>query len=227
MKDLVRIKSLSKGLVIQLNEEAPFENLLAEVVRKFKEGKSFFGKASVAISFAGRELTDPEQIQMIDAIQYNCDLTVVCVVDKDEETDKLFLRAMQHTERQTIGATSVEDTIQVFRGALSDGEKLDTPSSIIILGDVCSGCSISSEKNILVMGTLYGEAHAGVGNSKDACFVAAMEMAPEALSIGDFIYSIPKKSLWGKKKNNQPLVAKVLNDKIELQQFTNELLSSF
>ena len=230
MKDLVRIKSLSKGLAIQLNQEAEFDDILNEVVKKFTEGKAFFGKACVAISFTGRVLSDSQQIQLIDAIQYNCDLTVICVVDHDEEQDKIFLRAMQQTERRRLSETAMEDEIQVFRGSLRGGEKLETPSSIIVLGDVEGGCSVTSEGNILIVGALYGSAHAGAGSvakEGESNYVAALEMTPEALSIGDFKYNIPRKSIWGKKKTPQALVAKLQKDKIVVQELTNDILDSF
>ena len=60
MKDKVRIKSFSKGLTIQLDDQIPFDDLLKEVAAKFSEGRNFFGKETVALAFSGRKLTDEE-----------------------------------------------------------------------------------------------------------------------------------------------------------------------
>lgn len=227
MKENVRIKSFQKGLILQLGEEPSFDEILAEATKKFSEGRAFFGDAAVAVTFQGRELSRSEELQLVDAIQQNCDLKVICVVAKDEEQNKLFVKAVQYTERQRIADTVLGEDVQVFRGDLTEGEKLDTPSSIIILGDVRSGCSVVSAKNIMIVGSLYGEAHAGYGENGEGNFVIALEMTPEALTIGDFKYISPKKTMWGKKKKEQMLVAKLQEDKVQIQEFTKELLSAF
>lgn len=227
MKENVRIKSFQKGLILQLGEEADFDEILAEAAKKFSEGRAFFGDAAVAVTFQGRELSRSEELQLVDAIQQNCDLKVICLVARDEEQNKLFVKAVQYTERQRIADTVLGEDVQVFRGDLTEGEKLDTPSSIIILGDVHSGCSVVSAKNILILGSLYGEAHAGYGESGGDNFVIALEMTPEVLTIGDFKYIPPKKTMWGKKKKEQMLVAKLQKDKVQIQEFTKELLSVF
>lgn len=227
MKENLRIKSFPNGLTLQLGQEGTFEDICAEASRKFSEGRAFFGNAAVAVTFQGRELSRTEEMRLVDAIQSNCDLRVVCVVSRDEEQNKLFVKAVQFTERQRIADAVLGEDVQVFRGDLKEGEKLDTPSSIIILGDVKSGCRVVSAKNILILGSLYGEAHAGFGEDGRDRFVIALEMAPEALAIGDFKYSSPKRSLFGKKKKEQLLAAKVQEDKVQIQEFTKELLSAF
>lgn len=227
MKDNVRIKSFSKGLIIRFNEEASFDDILAETAAKFRDGKSFFGNAAVAVMLQGKELSETQESQLIDAIESECELKVICLITGDEEKEKFFIKAVQFAERQKMADTALGEEIQVFRGDLTEGEQLDTPSSIILLGDVGSGCSISSEKNIMILGALYGEAHAGVSSKQKDHFVAAMEMMPEALTVGDFKYIPPKKAIWSKKKKEQMLVASVQGKKIEIQEFTKEYLGRF
>ena len=240
MKELVRIKSFSKGLIIQLDAEASFDVILSETAEKFRDGKTFFGNACVAITFQGRVLSEPEQIEMIDVIQFNCDLKVICIVAEDDEKDKVFVKAMQHTQRQQMIQTEMGQEIQIFRGSLKDGENLDTPSNIVILGNVDSGCRVFSEKSILIFGGLYGEAHAGYGTKDVSQVVIALEMAPEALSIGDFTYIPPQKAKWGKNKERQSareiqtlkktaraIAAKVQDDMVVLTEYTEEYLSAF
>ncbi len=227
MKENVRIKSFPNGLILQLCEEVSFSDILRETAQKFSDGRAFFGNAAVAVTFQGRALSRSEELHLVDVIQDNCDLRVVCVVAKDEAQNKLFVKAVQYTERQRIADTVLGEDIQVFRGDLTGGEKLDTPSSIIILGDVHSGCSVHSAKNILILGSLYGEAYAGLGEDGRDRFVIALEMTPENLIIGDFKYNAPKKAIWGKRKKEQLLVASIQEDKIQIQEFTKELLSVF
>ena len=104
MKEKVRIKSFSKGLVLQLDDQASFDELLSETAAKFLESKTFFGKETVAITFSGRKLSPDEEFQMIDAIQFNCDLKIPCIVEKNDEQDKVFMKAIRQAEiREMIG----------------------------------------------------------------------------------------------------------------------------
>ena len=226
MKDKVRIKSFSKGLIVQMDDQLSVEELLAEISVKFEEARGFFGRETVALSFSGRKLSEEEELQVMDTIQEHCDLKILCIVEKDEEREKTFVKAMSLVEFRKMIELDLEHEIQVFHGSLRDGEELETPNSIVIFGDVESGCSISSEKNILILGTLYGNAHAGTTGDKKA-IVAALEMAPQALAIGDFKYEPPKKSKWGKKKKEVALVAKVLGDSVITEELTKEHLKDF
>lgn len=227
MRDNVRIKSFSKGLTIRFNEEASFEDILTETAAKFRDGRSFFGDAAVAVMFQGKELSETQESQIIDTIESECELKVVCLITGDQEKEKFFIKAVQFAERQKMAETAIGEEIQVFRGDLTEGEQLDTPSSVILLGDVESGCKITSEENIIILGALYGEACAGFSSKQKDHFVAAMEMMPEALTIGDFKYIPPKKAIWSKKKKEQMLVASVQGKKIEIQEFTKEYLGRF
>jgi len=238
MGEIVRIKSFSKGLNIQLDDAVSFDEILSTAARKFREGKQFFGNSYTVVSFTGRKLSDLEEMQLIDAIRYNCDLKIICTICEDERQDQLFMKAMaeiptdikkEESSEETYPETYEEmyDDVQVFRGDLSDGEKLDTTRSIIILGDVYGGCSITSEKNILILGTLYGTARAGSAGDNHA-FIIAMEMAPEELSIGDFTYDMSRKKQWTKKKKEGTMVAaRIQEDTIILDEYTKEFLNDF
>ena len=227
MKEKVRIKSFSKGLTLILDDQMPFDDLVREVAAKFVEGKNFFGNETVALSFSGRKLTEEEEIRLMDVIEYNCYLKIRCIVEKDEDRDKMIMKMLRIAEIRKLFEVDAEQEVQVFRGSLQDGEEIDTPTDIVIFGDVENGCSIRSEKSILILGSLYGKAFAGMDpkNGKN-CVVAALEMAPEALAIGDFKYEPPKKTKWGKKKQFAQ-VASVREDAIVMEELTKEHLKAF
>ncbi|MBP5282439.1 MAG: septum site-determining protein MinC [Lachnospiraceae bacterium] len=227
MKEKVRIKSFPKGLNLILDDQIPFDDLIKEVAEKFATGKNFFGDETVALSFSGRKLTEEEQIRLMEVIEVNCFLKILCIVEKDEEKEKLFVKCLRIAEARKLFDIDADQEVQVFRGSLQDGEDVDTPTDIVIFGDVQAGCSIVSEKSILVLGGLYGTAKAGK-DSKDAKYiVAAMEMAPEELCIGELKYEPPKKSKWGLKKKDVPMVAKIQGDAIVLEEMTKEHLKDF
>lgn len=222
MKNAVIIKSLPSGIVLHLDSELAFEQLLSEIAVKFKQSSSFFKDATMALSFKGRKLTEEEERQILEVISENSDVRIACLIGEDEETERQFVKALSQSgflEENSIGSEG-----QFYRGTLKNGQMLETEASIVILGDVYPGSAIVSAKNIIVLGGLYGEAYAG-GNGDARHYVAALEMSPEKLKIGDFKYTSKEKvSKWSIKPKVQPKIAYVKNDKIVMDSLTKELL---
>lgn len=228
MKEMVRIKSFAKGLVLQMDDKIPFDELLSIVAEKFAESKNFFGKETVAISFHGRKLSDEEEIQLLECIEYNCYLKIRCIVEKDPAKERLFVKAMDLAEVRKLISTEMEQEVEVVRRSLTNGEELVTQSSVVIFGDVEAGCTVTSERNICVLGGLYGKAHAGFESYLRTAIVAAVEMAPEELTIGRFrLEASEKKPKWGKKKEDEPKVARIYDGAIVLEPFSKEHFKKF
>lgn len=223
MKDAVLIKSYPNGITLHLNAEAAFEEILKELAYKFSEARGFFGTASMALSIEGRDVSSAEEISILDAIRKSSDVNVVCIVGRDEAANKNFIKALAHTEKKLSGG----DDGQFFKGSLKNNEVIETENSIIVLGDVYPGSAVISARNIIVLGGLYGEAYAG-GNGMEGAFVAALEMEPERIKIGDFKYKpSTKQSKWSIRPKVQPKIAYVKSDKIAFEPLTKDLLSSF
>jgi septum site-determining protein MinC len=223
MKTNVVIKSYQNGISLFLNTDSPFEQILEEIRYKFSESRSFFGKARVALSLEGRTLSHGEEMQILEVIQDSSDVEVICLVGKDEETDKFYLKALQQVERNMTD----DDEGKFYRGTLKDKEVLETDSSVIILGDVYPGCTVISARNIIILGGLYGEAYAG-GNGEGGCYIVAIEMEPERLTIGDFKYKRGSKTAkWGIRPKVQPRIAYVKNERIVFEPLTKDLLGDF
>ena len=223
MKEAVLIQSFSNGIALHLDAEMPFEELLQEIAYKFSEARAFFGKASMALSIEERQVTGAEEIRILETIRQNSDLNIICIVGKDEATNKNFIRALAHMEKKLSGG---EDG-QFMKGSLKNREVLETENSIIILGDVYPGSAVISAKNIIILGGLYGEAYAG-GNGQEGAFVAALEMEPERIKVGDFKYKpATKQSKWGIRPKVQPKIAYVKNNKVVFEPLTKEVLSTF
>ena len=94
MKNPVIIKSFPNGLSIYLDGEMPFAQLLEEVAVKFRESANFFKDATMVVSFEGRELTDAEERQIVNTITANSALNIVCIMGKNEETNKNYVKAV-------------------------------------------------------------------------------------------------------------------------------------
>lgn len=223
MKEAVLIKSFPNGIALHLDDQMPFEELLQEIGYKFAEARTFFGTATMALSIEGRSVSGAEEIRILDTIRDSSDLHIICLVGKDENTNKNFIKALAHMEKKM---NDNEDG-QFFKGSLKNKEVLETENSIIILGDVDKGSAVISSKNIIVLGSLYGEAYAG-GNGREGAFVAALEMEPERIKIGDFKYKPTAKAKWGGiHSKTQPKIAYVKNERIVFEPLTKDLLNTF
>lgn len=219
MKDNIIIKKFPNGITLHLNPEISFELLLRELANKFSQSRNFFRDAKVALALEGRPLSGNEERQIIKTIHDNSDLSIICLVGKNEETERSFVKAIQKVKKQ-----HTDNYGHFYRGTLKNNQKIDIDdSSLIILGDVYPGCAVTSSKDIIILGSLYGEAHAGIG-STDSHYVVALEMSPEKLKIGDFRYKTKEKPRWGLKQKIQPKIAYVKEKHIVTEPITKDLL---
>lgn len=229
MKDAVLIKSFPNGINLVMREDVEMDEILNELAMKFAEARNFFGTSSMALSMEGRKVTEDEEIRILDTIRQSSNVRIVCIVGRDEETNKNYIKALQHMEKvfsmdkNLIGG----DEGQFYKGTLKNREVIETENSIVVLGDVYPGCAVISAGNIIILGGLYGEAYAG-GSGREDCYIVALEMEPERLKIGDFKYKTnAKQSKWGIRPKVQPKIAHLKNGKIVFDPLTKELLGTF
>ena len=223
MKNPVIIKSFQNGLSIYLDEEMPFAELLEEIAFKFKESAHFFKDASMVLSFEGRQLSEIEERQIVNTITVNSSLNVVCIMGKNEETNKNFVKALQ---KLSDHQQAMENAGQFYKGTLKDGQSLETENSVIVLGVVYPGACIISNNDSVILGGLYGQAYAG-GGGTEGHFVVALEMSPEKLKIGDFKYKTSEKQgKWSIKPKIQPKIAYVVDGRVIMEPITKELLNN-
>ncbi len=231
MKQAVVIKSFSEGIAVHLDPDPDFETLASLVAERFAMSSPFFQDASLAVSFEGRELSFEEECRLADIISANSQIDVACIVGRDEETNRIYGKVLDDTRRER----AMEETpVQFYRGTLRAGQLLQTESGVIILGDVEKGASVVCSGNIIVLGRLAGKACCSA-DAEDH-FIAALEMTPQRLKVGDFKYDTEEKEpFWmrllsfEKERTSceiQPKMAYVKNNSIILKPITNELLSA-
>lgn len=223
MKNSVILKSFSSGISVIMDAAIPYEELLADIAAKFKDADSFFKDAAVAISLEGRKLTEKQEREVLDTITQNSHVKVLCLMGRDEDKNIKFLGIQNNLSFQKD-----ENCGQFYRGSLRDGQSIETEHSIIILGDVCKGSSVWSAKDIVILGSLTGEVHAGAGGSLNH-FVVALEMHPSSLKIGSLQYEeqTSKPSIWGRKQKSMPKIAYTYNGEVLMESITKELLDDF
>ena len=223
MKDAVLIKSFPNGITLLMKENASMEEILQELTVKFTEARNFFGSSTMALSMEGRKMTEAEEILILDTIRVNSNVRIACIVGHDDDTNKNFIKALQHMDKKLSGTEGG----QFYKGTLKNREVIETENSIVVLGDVYPGSAVFSAGNIIILGGLYGEAYAG-GDGREDAYIVALEMEPERLKIGDFKYKTNAKQLkWGIHPKVQPKIAHLKGGKIVFDPLTKELLGAF
>lgn len=218
------LKSYRKGLALQIHPEAEMEVLLRELQEKFQNSRQFFGDMQVGLAISGKELTVEEENQILDVIEENSDLQIVCLIGEDDKIQYLFDEAF---EEDGPSEKEVQEDGQFYRGTLKRGQSLETEHSVIILGDVNPGAKVFSGRDIIVLGTLFGEVHAGIGSEEDGHFVCALEFSPEKCKIGSHTYQKkPEKKFWPDSYRKSPKIAALQGEKIIVKPVTKELLGS-
>lgn len=187
MNNSVIIKGNKYGIIVVLNPDVPFDQLKQLIAEKFKESSKFFENAKMAISFEGRKLTNEEQKEVLDIIHQNTDMHIVCVIENDPETEEAFRKPL---EQKLMDLSN--NSGQFYKGILRSGASLEFETSVIIIGDVNHGARVVSKGNIIVLGSLKGNAFAGATGNTNA-FVVALDMSPTQIRIADTIARSPDK----------------------------------
>ena len=244
MESSVVIKGTKHGITVVLNESASYENLKQQIRDKFIASSKFFGNAAMALGFEGRNLTFEQQKEIADIISDVSQLNIVCLVDDDKEREIRYEEAVKKAlesqlakiKENTLASNNKEqdnnclnNTLkggQVYKGTLRSGQVFEAESSIVILGDVNPGGRVIAKGNIIVLGSLKGNAFAG-GDGNENAFVVALDMDPMQIRIGDVIArssdSEPRKKL-KVSKTIQPKIAFVDNGNIYIENLEQSVI---
>lgn len=215
MKNSVIIKSFQHGISLHLSAEDTMEELLEKIALKFRESAAFFRDAKMVLSLEGRKLTDEEEKNIIETIESNSDMKILCLIGKDEDTENQIVKALEQYQNMTTDKKQ-QNLGQFYRGSLKSGQVLETDSSIIILGDVNPGANVISKKDIIIIGGLYGNAYAG-GNGETGHYIIALDISAECIKVDDHRYHTSKKPKWPKKPKYQPKIAHVVDDNLIIE----------
>lgn len=215
----VIIKCNKYGLIVILDENLPFEELIKDVEDKFKESAKFFKNAKMAMTIRGRSLTQAEEKQVVETIVDSCGLHILCIIDEDKKEELLFHQAVD----KAMEEKDAEDG-WFYRGTLRSGQVLESEHSIVIIGDVNPGANVTSKGNIVVLGSLRGIAYAGATGDRN-CFVAALVMKPIQVKIADkMARSAITKRVDDAEYKLDPKIAYVKEDHIYVKPISQEIL---
>lgn len=218
MGDTVVIKGFKAGIILVLDPAASYETLKKDIAEKFKASAAFFGEAAKAISFKGRDLSDEQKIEIVDIIQSNCSLSILCIMEEDPGTEEAFKKSLE----RKLMEQDYNNTGQFYKGNLRSGQVLDVETSIIIIGDIKPGAKVISKGNVVILGSLRGNVYAGAAGNTNA-FVVALDMHPVQIRIADTIARSPDNP--GKNATNETKIAFLDNGNIYIEPLDKDVMS--
>ena len=241
MANDIVLKSNRYGVNLILNDKVPFPELVKQVGEKFKGTEKFFGNAKMAVSFEGRKLSEKEEKEILAAIEENSSIQIVCIMDHDTQIEEQMRQRVEQASAEgkrggpDVGRPSQQAEAgpesDFYKGNLRSGQILESVSNVTLIGDVNPGARIVSQGNIVILGSLRGNALAGAGGDS-SCFIFALDMKPIQLQIGDYIAKSPdrekeKKRLLRKGKLEEadiPRVALIRDGNICIEPMTKGCL---
>lgn len=225
MGNAVMIKGTTYGFSVFLDEASDFSEICSELREKFTASAKFFGSAQMAISFEGKVLSVPEQRELLNIISECSDVHIVCVIEHNSETEEMHRRSLEDRLMALDNTTG-----QFYKGNLRSGQSLEVDSSVIIIGDVNQGASVTAGGNIIVLGSLLGTVFAGANGNPDS-FVLAFDLDPVQIRIADTIARAPDKEqgkmLWKreKEKSKEPKIAYRSGENIFIEPVSRTVLN--
>ncbi len=194
----VIFKGIPDGIIIILDEKIPFCSLKEVFLKKVNQAKNFFEDANISITFKGRELSENEEMELLEIISNQSGLNI-SFLDNRENLNNTNKNTLEKHKEKLIEEPKKEIHSLIFnnnqtyyhKGSLRSGQRIDFSGSVVVIGDVNPGAQILAEGNVIILGKLKGFAHAGCKGAED-CFIAALHMKPTQLIIKESIIVFPE-----------------------------------
>ncbi|WP_019413868.1 septum site-determining protein MinC [Paenisporosarcina sp. TG20] len=158
-KQLVYIKGTKDGLVLQLDDQCAYAELVEELKRKVSE-EGIDGQAEVVLQLGNRYCTEEQVKELIASVHTTPHLRVSRVQSDVISVEESNLRVL---ERQS----------ETFIGIVRSGQVVRAQGDLVVVGDVNPNGKIIAGGSIFVLGRLKGIAHAGANGNKEAVIGAS------------------------------------------------------
>ncbi len=224
----IAIKGTRNGLLLTLEPETPFSELLTALSERLAEAPSFFRGASLAVDTSRRMLRGSERTQLESLLAYYqmsvalAPAGYASAMRQTREGEILTPFDTRTTSGKLPEITSGQrdvresDDTLFLRRTVRSGQAIQHVSNVVVLGDVNHGAEIVAGGDIIVWGVLRGMVHAGYPNNENA-YVCALQLAPVQLRIAHLLSRPPD----GAEVQPRPEVAAIRNGRIIVETWVN------
>lgn len=230
MGKTIEFKGVSNGVYLKVKSN-DLDVLKNDLQKTMKRSSDFF-KGTNLLGIINEDLSLMERLELAYFLKFFYDFKIsesnfedICgkierletevekLKDENEKINGLEVREEDLTEE--IEDLITEGMTKFVYGTLRSGQEVAYPGNIVIVGDVNPGGFLKADGNIIVLGKLMGVAYAGL-NGNEKAVVAAYDLAPSQLRIGDLIVRAPD----GDKSHNRlPEIARVLDDRVIIETY--------
>ena len=238
MQGYIAIKGTRNGLLLTLEPETPFSDLLSALADRLAEAPSFFHGASLAVDTSRRMLRVSERVQL-EKLLAHYQMSVTPLEQLIASRKEISVEPISSPDRGTgvgkpatthpLGEDIPSQTTQTvqrdvresvdtlfLRRTVRSGQAIHHPSTIVVLGDVNPGAEIVAGGDIIVWGVLRGMVHAGYPDNDNVC-ICALQLAPVQLRIAHLLSRPPE----GTDVQAMPEVATIRNGRIVVETWVN------
>ena len=235
----IAIKGTRNGLLLTLEPETPFSELLNALSHRLSEAPGFFRGASLSLDTRHRDLRISERTQLEELLaNYQMSVTSLeqTLIAKQHEPEVIasdvasepyidvgsnppIIAEIQSEQTQVqidrLDPRDSDDTL-LLRRTIRSGQAIQHASNVVILGDVNPGAEIVARGDIIVWGVLRGMVHAGYPNNENA-IVCSLVLAPVQLRIAHLLSRPPD----GFQVQARPEFATIKNGQIVVEAWLN------
>lgn len=170
-------------------------------MKKLSKGKKFY-KGSTLKIISDLRCFNEREMKKLKEVLFDEFLIKDCIFeDKEEKSTRVF-------------SGVYEGRTKFIRKTVRSGQYVNYPGNIVIVGDINPGGEVHAAGNVIVLGSLKGHVHAGVGGN-DKAIVAAFSLQPEILQIASLVTRAPEDN----EKPQYPEVAKIKEGSIIVEPY--------
>jgi septum site-determining protein MinC len=213
--DYVIVKGVRDGLLLILNDDAPFSDVLTQLSALMSAHLSFFGGAGVTVN-AGRRIIERPDFDALYTMLTGAGMTVNSFVSLSAQSRMVSesfgvagrppsfaagdaggstgsgARRGERTRSSPDGARAMAEAGSglFLRRNLRAGQSVQFDGDVCVLGNVDAGAGIVAGGDVVVWGILSGTVHAGA-DGDDEAVVCALRLSPVQLGIAGAISRFP------------------------------------
>ncbi|WP_432355905.1 septum site-determining protein MinC [Sporosarcina sp. A2] len=169
-QQVVTIKGTKDGLILRLDDQCAYSELLEELSKKAKD-PGLDGAVEVQIHTGSRYCSDQAAKEIIQVVQSAGHLRV-SKIQSDVITMEECNRRVQERQSET------------YIGIVRSGQEVRAEGDLVVIGDVNPNGHVSAAGSIYILGRLKGKAHAGNAGNREAV-IAASWLEATHLMIAD------------------------------------------
>lgn len=217
VSDSVIIKGVREGLLLILDDDVSFSQILTDLVRRINAQPHFFKGAGVIIN-AGHRVIDRPEFDVLYRMLTRNGMRMQTFVSLSAQSRMvaegfgvasrppsfaagdagahLGLKG-RGTEPTVAGTRTMPESGSAEVGAglflrcnLRSGQSVRYEGDVCVLGDVETGAEVIADGDVVIWGVLRGFVHAGVGGDDEAV-VCALQMSPTQLGIASVVSRFP------------------------------------